>query len=122
MLKRYSSHESVIAVTNYNFHDGLFSSIQCGVVNVESDYFFISHGDMPHLDASIYQKSWQFKGDKPVFLTYKGQRGHPVLLSKKLIPKIIQARSSNSMKNWLKDFDSLEVSIDDAAILQDVDM
>ncbi|MGF1873003.1 NTP transferase domain-containing protein [Photobacterium indicum] len=44
----------------------MFGSIQVGVSEVQSEHFFICHGDMPCVSADIYQQVWPERGDHAV--------------------------------------------------------
>ncbi|MDA6076735.1 NTP transferase domain-containing protein [Edwardsiella anguillarum] len=47
LLQRYGDHPRIRTVVNLDYRSGLFSSVRCGAAAVQSDYCFISHGDIP---------------------------------------------------------------------------
>lgn len=98
LVEKYAEKERVIVVVNTDYRQGMFSSIQCGVNKVESEHFFICHGDMPCIEPDIYRQVWLQRGAHTVFPGLPEQPGHPVLLPASLIAEIAKAQVADKMK------------------------
>lgn len=116
----------VITAINENFENGMFSSIQTGVPLVESEWFFITMGDMPDITENIYKSLIESRDNnyqnfdiiRPI---YKGNRGHPVLLHKKTIQTILNEPVSSEMKNVFKHFNVLDIDMNLQNTFRDID-
>ncbi|EAS44887.1 molybdenum cofactor cytidylyltransferase [Photobacterium profundum] len=98
LVRHYCHHDNVLVVVNPHYQQGMFSSIQVGIEHVESEHFFICHGDMPCIPANIYQQVWALKGQCTVFPGTLNKPGHPVLLPKNMINIIKNAPITSKMK------------------------
>lgn len=98
LLLRYQLDDRIVVVINAHYQQGMFSSIRCGVALVNSEHFFICHGDMPCISPATYQTLWQERGQYTLFPGNETKPGHPVLLPQSLIPPILHAQPSSSMK------------------------
>lgn len=121
LVQRYSANPAIKIVVNENYELGMFSSIQLGVAAVESEYFFICHGDMPCVKQDVYQQLWRMKGDYVLFPGDIYQKGHPVLLPQTVIPLITNMYINGSMKQVLNDCNHRYLLIKDNGIYFDVD-
>ena len=57
LIERYSGHSRITTVINPVAETGLFSSIQCGLRQVERPFVFIAHGDMPSRVSSLRSRA-----------------------------------------------------------------
>ena len=92
----------VVIVENARYREGMFGSIQTGMREVESDWFFVVPGDMPGLDAGIFAAvARAVSPDALAVVPYYGaQRGHPVLVSRSLVPALLrEPRSAGPMRD-----------------------
>lgn len=114
-----STYDSVRLVKNEDYDLGMFSSILCGVQNVESDCF-ICPGDYPLVDKDLVAKLSEAKGDfvVPVF---EGKRGHPVLLNKKTVEKLKMEPRDSNLKIFRDKCKMTEVVVASKGILIDLD-
>lgn len=92
-LKKFSFQE----VFNEHFESGLHSSIRAGVLQLssEADFFAVCLADQPALSTADYnflieRVQIQGKNKKIFFPIYAGKRGNPVVISKSLIPDILE--------------------------------
>ncbi len=116
----------VITTLNDNFENGMFSSIQKGVSLVESEWFFITMGDMPDITENIYKSLIEARNSnyrefdiiRPI---YKGERGHPVLLHKKTIQTILAEPVLSKMKNVFTHFNVLDIDMNLPDTFRDID-
>lgn len=118
---RYSNHPQIKLVENKHYQQGLFSSMQLGVSYVESDYFFICHGDMPCIDKGIYQAMWQHRSELCVFPGNQDCWGHPALIPSSLITQIMSKSPIDSMRPILQTHGITFLHKADPAIHFDVD-
>jgi len=101
LVARYKVRPNVLVVTNADFFMGMFSSIQLGARQVNTEHFFITHGDMPMIGYDVFHAMWQRRG-KVVFPGSAERSGHPVLLPASVVPLIVSAPMSSKMKSIIK--------------------
>jgi len=126
LVKLVQKTNSVITTINNNYENGMFSSIQAGVDLIDSEWFFITMGDMPNINENIYKSlliakdknSNNFDIIRPI---YKGKRGHPVLLHKKTIETIINEPHSSEMKNVFLHHRVLDIEMNIPDTFRDID-
>jgi len=121
LVERYQLKQDVKVIVNTYFERGMFSSIQQGVEAVETEHFFISHGDMPCVSLDIYQQVWAKRGRHTVFPGTPEQPGHPVLLPSSLISKIQASFVTDKMKRIIFSQDVKYAGITVPEIYLDVD-
>ncbi|MDY6915576.1 MAG: NTP transferase domain-containing protein [Candidatus Cloacimonadota bacterium] len=110
----------VQTVYNSNFHRGMFSSVQTGVNMITSSNFFLTPGDIPFVRQQTYQALLE-KGEEVVIPTFKGRKGHPVLMKRILKDIILSEPQDSNLRNVLHKFKPNLVEVEDKAILKDVD-
>lgn len=121
-LREYlSNRENITFVNNPDYNNGMFSSVQVGVQAVQSDYFFISHGDLPLIPNSVYKKLSGYLGNKAIFPIYNGRRGHPVLLPKTIKKIVLKCDENYSMKELLSSYPTQLVPVITDSIYRDID-
>lgn len=116
----------VITVRNNNYQNGLFSSIQTGVKLVESEWFFITMGDMPDINKDIFNSLLESLNKNPgsfdiIRPTYQGKRSHPVLLNRNSIQTIISEPHSSEMKNVLLHHRVMDIEMNIPDTFRDID-
>ncbi|MCW8331173.1 molybdenum cofactor cytidylyltransferase [Photobacterium sp. SDRW27] len=121
LVERYKLKQGVKMVVNAHFESGMFSSIQQGVSAVETDHFFICHGDMPCITSDIYRQVWAQRGSQTVFPGIPDKPGHPVLLPSTLIAEIQQSGISGKMKRIIFNHEVKYVGLTMPEIYLDVD-
>ncbi|TKB51929.1 molybdenum cofactor cytidylyltransferase [Ferrimonas aestuarii] len=124
LQQRYQPHPAITLIHNPEFKRGLFGSIQRGLAQVESEFCFIAHGDLPRIAPTTYHRLWQHRCQHPVMPSYQGEKGHPVLLPSTAIPSILAATANQqkySMKWQLKQLQPKFVEVNDEGVLWDVD-
>ena len=125
MSRLFSGRPEVKVVTNTEYSFGMFSSIQCGAREVTTDRFFISLADMPLIPASIYRSLAElphatagWAAARPFF---HGSKGHPVLLSRAVIDKILQFNKSHTMQDVLQGLPLSRLETEEIGVVQDID-
>ncbi len=117
----FGSWEGVELVENPRWERGMFSSIKAGAVRVTSERFFVALADMPLIRPELYRELSGQEGGDAVRPTYEGQKGHPVLLARGLIKKILSLDDSRSMADALRGVQLLELPVDDRLVVSDLD-
>ena len=125
LVKPYK--EKVLLVNNRNYDQGMFSSVQCGIQEVQEDYFFLTPGDYPLLTQGLSQELMQtlIASEKEILIpTYKECGGHPILLSSRHISPISTEDIKSNLKEYLdKNKDKiLRYEVSNESILIDMDM
>ena len=117
----FGSWEGVELVENPGWEHGMFSSIRAGAVRVTSERFFVALADMPLIRPELYRELSGQEGGDAVRPTYEGQKGHPVLLVRDLIHKILSLDDSRSMADVLRAVRLIELPVDDRFVVCDLD-
>ncbi len=110
-------------VHNEHWPLGMLSSIQRGAREVETEYFFVAPADMPRLTPDIYAALLQPLPRYAAFPEHRGRRGHPVLISAAVIPRLlaVEVEAYGSMRRFLADYPTETRSVPNDAILLDLD-
>ena len=116
----------VLTIRNKNYQNGMFSSIQTGVKLVESEWFFITMGDMPDINKDIFNSLLESLNKNPgsfdiIRPTYQGKRGHPVLLNRNTIQTIISEPHSSEMKNVFLHHRVMDIEMNIPDTFRDID-
>ncbi len=114
-------------VYNKHYPDGMLSSVQCGVnALTHCEAVVILLGDQPMvatatIDALI--SAWHNTDKGLVVPTFKGKRGHPVLIDLKYESTIQQLNGGIGLKELFRKHhaDLLEIEINSDDILKDID-
>ena len=114
-------------VLNPEYEQGMFASVCAGVRALRTglDGFFILPVDIPLIRPWVVRQLVQaFSGGKQVvFPTFKGERGHPPLISAELISAILAHDGQGGLRTVLEapDVATLDVPTFDRNILLDMD-
>jgi molybdenum cofactor cytidylyltransferase len=118
----------VTFVHNPNYHaGGMLSSIQLGVRAARnSKAFFISLGDQPFISShTLREMRTTFESSDALVIlpTYKGKRGHPVLISSAFADEILSLAPDQTLRDFIKrhSHETREIEVDDPAVVQDID-
>lgn len=117
ILKNY---KKVKIVLNRNYKKGMFSSVKIGIQHIKSDKFFLLPGDIPFVKKGIYKKMLSIQGDI-VIPSYKGRKGHPVLIKSYLINEILAEPENSNLKIFINRKGYTLIEVEDEAILRDID-
>ncbi len=116
-------------VQNPDFARGMATSLKVGIAAVpeSSAGALILLGDMPHVTPAIINRLLVAFADNPlakaVVPMVGGQRGNPILIGRALFEAVMSLEGDMGARKLLDaaDGDVIEVVIDDAAVLNDVD-
>ena len=121
----FAGRPDVVTVRNTDYERGMFSSIQTGTPRVETEYFFITMGDMPEIGPDLFQKLVDTMNRNPgieiVRPLYKGKRGHPVLLKKSVKQTILSEPWDSEMKNVFTRHRVIDLPLDIRESFMDID-
>ena len=111
--------DRVTLVKNDAYSLGMFSSVIRGTREMKKDFFLIP-GDCPAVKITTYQMLLKSPGNfiVPVF-NKKG--GHPVLIKKELIPKLLDEPMESNLKAFRNKCNPRFVEVNDEGILLDID-
>ena len=126
LIKKVQNPPQIVSCINKNFDNGMFSSIQVGVKLIETDWFFITMGDMPDIGKGIYKSLIKARNNKHekfdiIRPVYNGKRGHPVLLHRKTIKTIMEEQVTSKMKNVFTHFRVLDIEMNLPETFRDID-
>ncbi|MCP5108398.1 MAG: nucleotidyltransferase family protein [bacterium] len=119
-------YSSVRVVFNKNYREGMFGSVQEGVGHIEADAFFLMPGDLPFVTPVVYGALKEaLESSEPgytVFIpTFKGRKGHPVLMRKQLAEEIREEPRDSMLRTVINRNKCLLVKVEEEGILQDID-
>lgn len=116
VLKNYGKVEIIF---NQNYEDGMFSSVRKGISSVKGDRIFLTPGDYPFIKHDTIEKLLSIDADlvKP---EYNGSLGHPILLNKNLISRILTWPDTN-LRDCLLGINYIAKEVNDKGIMMDID-
>jgi CTP:molybdopterin cytidylyltransferase MocA len=115
-------------VVNRFYPEGMFSSVQAGVASLEKDIesFFVLPADVPLVRVQTLLDLLEAyrEGSCPiVFPRFGDRRGHPVLLSARLAPGLLNWNGEGGLRRFLDvcGFPSIDLEVADENVLFDLD-
>lgn len=119
------SDPRVWPVVNPDPSRGMFSSLQAGLSETEADVIIVLPADMPFVAAATVQLLLDRFSLQPAIVspTYRGKRGHPVLLPPALRDEIRAADPTSNLHEILKRHpnERTDVPVEDRGVVRDVD-
>lgn len=122
------NHFPIESCFNINYEEGMLSSVVCGFNLLPDDaaaaLIFLS--DQPQIDTEVIRaviKEWEHSGKGMVIPTFKGKRGHPVLIETKYKKEINRLDPEKGLRQLMQKFpqDIAEVEVSKEEILRDID-
>jgi molybdenum cofactor cytidylyltransferase len=127
-IKEAISTRSVKIAFNPSYQEGMGTSIIAGLklADPRAEAVMLALGDQPLVDSQTinYLIDEFHKSDKGIALpTYKGKRGHPVILAIKYQPELLKLKGDIGAREIIKRHpkDVLEVAVDSAGVISDID-
>ena len=110
----------VVCVENLAYRNGMFTSVKAGLALVRAERCFVLPGDVPLVPARVYRMLLETEADivVPVF---HGAKGHPVCLSKEVIPRILSEPDDSILREIIRTIGDRSLEVDAEEILLDVD-
>lgn len=115
-----NDYESVELVYNKNFQKGMFTSVKVGLKNTFSKRVFVQLADIPFVSESVYNLLIENKGDI-LIPTYRGRKGHPVLIDGKIIKRILKENDDAKLNEIFGNYGYKTVEVAEDTIFKDID-
>lgn len=117
VISRYGNVE---LLDNECFLDGMFSSVKKGIAAVSASRFFLTPGDYPMICKEVYQELLKYKA--PVVIpSYKGRKGHPILVDSMSIKQAIQKKQYESLREVINELETIIVPVECRGVILDID-
>lgn len=118
--------EGVRIVVNSAYREGMSGSIRLGLRNAatSADAYLIVLGDEPFVSAKTMDRlidTWRTGGPQAIIPTFRGRRGHPILVDRRLAPRIETVTGDTGYRILFQTTGVLEVPVEDPGILVDLD-
>ena len=110
----------VECIENVLFKKGMFTSVKAGLSQINADRCFILPVDIPLVPPAVYRQLLSVEADV-VLPAYRGRNGHPVCLSKSILPRILSQPDDSSLRDALRSIGFRTVDVDAEEILVDID-
>lgn len=107
-------------VYNEKFNQGMFTSIQKGVREINATPFFITPGDCPLVKKETLQLLVEQQGNV-VIPSFNFKGGHPIKLSNEVKQKILETNPESNLRVVLGGFEKNYINVDDPGVIMDVD-
>ena len=122
----YQLKPKINFITNKNYSDGMFSSLQCGLRELNNSEWILYHFiDQPKLSLEFYnnfskQISKEFNWIQP---TFEGVNGHPILIHNSIFKFILDLSPDSSLRDLKRNPDVRKKlwQCDYPEVLQDID-
>ena len=130
-IRQTLSGSGVQYVINEDYRRGMLSSIKAGLalLSPNADAALIALVDQPMITKEITNSLIDAfnAGEKGIVLpTYRGKRGHPVIVAAKYFEDIMQLdeEAPEGMRQFIAGHrnDTLEVPVDTPAVIEDIDL
>ena len=115
-----TAYEKVKVVYNESFQEGMFSSARKGMGFVKAERFFFTPGDYPLLTEEVCKALLEAEGEV-IVPSFKGRKGHPILLGNSCIQEIMEEPKDSNLKLYLHKKQCTIIEVDNEGILLDVD-
>jgi molybdenum cofactor cytidylyltransferase len=122
--------QKIMVVINRHYKEGMSTSIRTGLMAMDkkAEAFMVVLADQPAISKGIFNRLIQsFEGARPeksiVLPTYRGTRGHPVLLGMKYKEEALRLKGDVGCRQILVNHpeDILEIEVDSDVVLYDID-
>lgn len=111
--------QSVQVVHNKNYKDGMFSSVKTGMSHIDHDCLLIP-GDYPTVNRRTLDQLIEGNGIIRVPI-YKGRKGHPIFISKKLVKPLLNHPDTSNLKVFRDLYEVEYIEVQDQGVMMDVD-
>ncbi|MCZ8652131.1 molybdenum cofactor cytidylyltransferase [Escherichia albertii] len=118
---RYANHSNIIIIHNPDYAQGLLTSLKAAASVVQTEFCFLTHGDMPTINSDIFRKIWALRNNGAILPLHKGIPGHPILVSKSCLMQAVQRPNISNMRQSLLMGEHYSVEIENEEIILDID-
>lgn len=127
-IKNQIDSQDICLVKNEAYKQGMFSSVITGIkcLDENHDAFFIMPVDFPMVRKETILEliaSYNEKKGLIFYPAFEGLKGHPPLISAKLILKMMKWKGQTGLRGFLSQFqdEAVNVNVADKFILRDID-
>lgn len=120
IIDRIKDIDKVNIVVNENYEEGMFSSVKEGFRAVNGERFFFTPGDYPLVSTETCKKMLKCSKDV-VMPLYRGKKGHPILINKKIADEAITNSEYSNLRQVIREYEREIVDVNDKGILMDID-
>ena len=113
-------YNQVEIVPNDDFRAGMFSSVKAGIAHVQAESFFLLPGDHPLVRVETYRRLLMAGGEIAI-PSFRGRKGHPVLVASRLIPEILAEPGESSLREYIGRVGFTLVDVPDEGVTLDID-
>jgi molybdenum cofactor cytidylyltransferase len=110
----------ITPVHNPDFEAGMYGSVKAGLRRTCADRVFMLPGDCPFVTAEVYAALLAAEGEI-VLPTWQGRTGHPVLLQRTAVSKLLQDNTCENLRKFIEAHHPVQVAVDCPGILTDID-
>jgi len=120
IYKIVKHYPKVSFLINKDYRNGMFSSVKYGLKYITGNRVFIIPGDYPMIKKSTYNEMLEL-GRDIIIPSYKGQKGHPILIKASLVNEILKDKECESLRDFINKKNYYKIEINDPGILMDID-
>ncbi len=121
-LRAWAAEAGVRTAVNPDPDRGMLSSIQEGIALIsKAEPLLVCPADLPALRAETVAAVLAAGTSPLTVATYRGRRGHPLVIAPALIPEIGALRAGAGLRELLGRHPVREVEVDDPGAVHDVD-
>lgn len=127
-IRKQIGNLSIRFCVNENYRNGMLSSVICGFRALPEDAkaAMVFLGDQPHIPFKVTQKifeNWKNSGNEILIPTFKGKRGHPVLIGIKYKNDIEKLDPNKGLRRLMVKYEHevMEVECGIPEVLRDID-
>lgn len=113
-------YNQVEIVPNDDYRAGMFSSVKAGIAHVQAESFFLLPGDHPLVRVETYRRLLMAGGEIAI-PSFRGRKGHPVLVASRLIPEILAEPGESSLREYIGRVGFTLVDVPDEGVTLDID-
>jgi len=107
---------------NPDYRLGQLSSLQRGLGECRRDRIFVMLADLPSVRRETFRLLWEALGENPaVYPVCRGRRGHPVLLGREAVERILRASPGEKAMEAIRPLGPRPVEVEDPGIFRDAD-
>jgi molybdenum cofactor cytidylyltransferase len=113
-------YDRVECIENVDYAKGMFTSVKAGLAAARGDRCFLLPTDIPLVPPGVYRRLLACDAEV-VLPAFQGKNGHPVCLSKAVIPRILRVPDDSSLRDVIRAIGFQAVEVEAEEILIDVD-
>ena len=114
----------VAVLVNENYEQGQLSSLKIGLRRRDADAALVALVDHPCIGPELiaFMVRTYYEKHPPLLIpTYQGRRGHPMIFGGELFGELLSAPLDQGARAVVKRHHALELEVDEAGILNDLD-